>query len=370
MTIILTTHYMEEADYLCGRIAIMDHGKFVALDTPAKLKDVLGGDVVCAGDRGRVRPRRSRPRCRALDWIKTIQLPRRRPEPDHGKRGAPHSRAHHPGPEHGVAVNCVHLRKPSLEDVFLHFTGRTIREQEASAGERSRGQMMGATAEAMTMISCDRDLRPVAPGDEALHAGQVADHRLAGHAAFLPGFPRTGIQPDGRPGMPAGSSYIQFLVPGIIGMTLLVLLVHAGHVRPLGPGVRLPQGDHGRARQPRLDRPRPDRRAGRRRPIIQGAPGPAARRCSSASGSPAWPGCLPALVFMLLIAFTFIGLGLIFASRMKDMQGFGIVMNFIIFPLFFLSGALYPAEEPALGHPGPVLCRPADVRRRRPARRS
>jgi ABC-2 type transport system permease protein len=48
------------------------------------------------------------------------------------------------------------------------------------------------------------------------------------------------------------------------------------------------------------------------------------------------------LVFMLLIAFTFIGLGLIFASRMKDMQGFGIVMNFIIFPFFFLSGALTP----------------------------
>jgi len=49
-----------------------------------------------------------------------------------------------------------------------------------------------------------------------------------------------------------------------------------------------------------------------------------------------------AFLFMLLIGFTFIGLGLIFASKMKDMQGFGIVMNFIIFPLFFLSGALYP----------------------------
>jgi ABC-2 type transport system permease protein len=50
-------------------------------------------------------------------------------------------------------------------------------------------------------------------------------------------------------------------------------------------------------------------------------------------------------VFMLLIAFTFIGLGLIFASRMKDMQGFGIVMNFVIFPFFFLSGALTPLEN-------------------------
>jgi ABC-2 type transport system permease protein len=42
---------------------------------------------------------------------------------------------------------------------------------------------------------------------------------------------------------------------------------------------------------------------------------------------------------------TFLGLGLIIASKMRDMQGFGIVINFIIFPLFFLSGALYPIEN-------------------------
>jgi len=52
-----------------------------------------------------------------------------------------------------------------------------------------------------------------------------------------------------------------------------------------------------------------------------------------------------ALAFMTLIAITFHGLGLIFASKMKDMQGFSIVMNFVIFPLFFLSGALYPLEN-------------------------
>ncbi len=52
-----------------------------------------------------------------------------------------------------------------------------------------------------------------------------------------------------------------------------------------------------------------------------------------------------ALVFMLLISTTFLGLGLIFASKMNDMQGFSIVMNFVIFPLFFLSGALSPLEN-------------------------
>lgn len=54
---------------------------------------------------------------------------------------------------------------------------------------------------------------------------------------------------------------------------------------------------------------------------------------------------LVALVFMILISVTFLGMGLIFASKMKDMQGFSMVMNFVIFPLFFLSGALYPLEN-------------------------
>lgn len=54
---------------------------------------------------------------------------------------------------------------------------------------------------------------------------------------------------------------------------------------------------------------------------------------------------LLSIIFMILIAATFIGMGLIFASKMRDMQGFSIIMNFVIFPLFFLSGALYPIEN-------------------------
>ena len=56
------------------------------------------------------------------------------------------------------------------------------------------------------------------------------------------------------------------------------------------------------------------------------------------------PGFILAVIFMILIAFTFIGLGLSFASRMKDMHGFQLIMNFVIFPIFFLSGALYPVQ--------------------------
>jgi ABC-2 type transport system permease protein len=62
-------------------------------------------------------------------------------------------------------------------------------------------------------------------------------------------------------------------------------------------------------------------------------------------GIPSFASFIMAAVFMLLIATAFIGLGLIFASKMRDMQGFNLIMNFVIFPLFFLSGALFPIDN-------------------------
>jgi ABC-2 type transport system permease protein len=59
---------------------------------------------------------------------------------------------------------------------------------------------------------------------------------------------------------------------------------------------------------------------------------------------------LIAAAFMVLTATAFIGIGLIFASKMKDPQGFNLIVNFLIFPLFFLSGALFPLQN----LPGPV----------------
>jgi ABC-2 type transport system ATP-binding protein len=140
VTIILTTHYMEEADFLCGRIAIMDHGKFVAQDSPSRLKDTLGGDVVSLeleGDAAAFLDALGR-----QDWIKrskfhedVLMLTMEK-----GERRIPELVML--AQQMGVTVNCVHLRKPSLEDVFLHFTGRTIREQEANLSERNRAMMM------------------------------------------------------------------------------------------------------------------------------------------------------------------------------------------------------------------------------------
>ncbi len=136
VTIILTTHYMEEADFLCDRIAIMDRGKFVAMDTPGKLKDILGGDVVFLEIEGNGDALVNR--INNLDWIKNttrhgenLSLTMER-----GERRIPE--LINIARENGVNVTCVHLRKPSLEDVYLHFTGKTMREEEASQAERNR----------------------------------------------------------------------------------------------------------------------------------------------------------------------------------------------------------------------------------------
>jgi len=141
VTIILTTHYMEEADYLCDRTAIMDHGKFVALDTPSKLKDLLGGDVVSLETEGDSGPLMSE--IKALDWIKKVNLMDGVVSltMEKGERRIPELVTL--AQQAGVTITCVHLRKPSLEDVFLYFTGRTIRDREANLGERNRAMMMG-----------------------------------------------------------------------------------------------------------------------------------------------------------------------------------------------------------------------------------
>lgn len=139
VTIILTTHYMEEADFLCDRVAIMDYGKFVALDTPGNLKDILGGDVVSLeldGNRDMLLEEYKK-----LSWIKTQRAHNNclNLTMEKGERRIPELIKI--AQSRDIDITCVNLHKPSLEDVFLHFTGRSIRPQEASRLERNRERM-------------------------------------------------------------------------------------------------------------------------------------------------------------------------------------------------------------------------------------
>ena len=137
VTVVLTTHYMEEADYLCDRVAIIDHGKIIALNTPNNLKNAIGDDIISlqVSDGGKFSDTLTN-----FEFIKRMDL-----HDDflylsveNGETMIPRLLAL--ANKEGVSVQSVSLRKPTLEDVFLHFTGRTIREQEASVKEQIRMQ--------------------------------------------------------------------------------------------------------------------------------------------------------------------------------------------------------------------------------------
>ena len=135
ITIILTTHYMEEADYLCDRIAIIDHGKIIAMDTPKRLKDKLGGDIITFELEGN-----SNEFMNAVNKLRFVESVKKHDGKltvmvEQGEKRIPEliSMAQ----KKGVDIKSVTLHKPSLEDVFLHFTGKTIREKEASLKERN-----------------------------------------------------------------------------------------------------------------------------------------------------------------------------------------------------------------------------------------
>ncbi|MDE1860848.1 MAG: ATP-binding cassette domain-containing protein [Candidatus Micrarchaeota archaeon] len=131
-TLILTTHYIEEADYLCGRVAFVDHGKIVALDTPSALKNKLGGDVVSIQINAEDRKKFSQ-LFKGLKWVKRLSAHEDFIDinVEEGERRIPEVMVL--ASKHGLKILSVSLHKPSLEDVFIHYTGKTIREEEGNS---------------------------------------------------------------------------------------------------------------------------------------------------------------------------------------------------------------------------------------------
>ncbi len=133
-TVILTTHYMEEADSLCGRVAIVDRGRIVALDAPERLKATLGGDVVTL--RTADTRRELAAKLGAEPWVRAVRDMEGGLEltTERGAQRIPEIVAS--AQSLGVTLSSVSLRTPSLEDVFLHFTGRSIGNGEPETAAR------------------------------------------------------------------------------------------------------------------------------------------------------------------------------------------------------------------------------------------
>jgi ABC-2 type transport system ATP-binding protein len=130
ITIFMTTHYMDEAEY-CNRIAIIDRGQIVALGTPDELKAKVGGDVVTmtstqAGAAAEEIQKLLRVTPVHDDGTLRMEVP-------DGKKFVPRLVR-----ELTVPVDTISMRRPSLDDVFLKLTGHAIRDEEASSTDRMR----------------------------------------------------------------------------------------------------------------------------------------------------------------------------------------------------------------------------------------
>ena len=141
LTIILTTHYMEEAEVLCERVAIIDYGKIIALDTPGKLKHVLGGDVItltlgegCPLEKARnvLEGMKELKKIKCMDEKVNMSVTSAEKAVPTVLRKMERS---------GLSVVSVETHEPTLEDVFIHYTGRSIREEKASSVDKIRMRM-------------------------------------------------------------------------------------------------------------------------------------------------------------------------------------------------------------------------------------
>ncbi len=134
-TVFMTTHYMEEAEKLCDRIAIIDHGRILAIGSPEELKSMIGGDVVYVkldaepDKAARMLQEKLGAKCVAVDgsvMIEGLKAEEALPEVIRACDFL------------GLKVREVSYRKPTLEDVFIALTGRRLRDEEASIMDHVR----------------------------------------------------------------------------------------------------------------------------------------------------------------------------------------------------------------------------------------
>ena len=136
MTIFLTTHYMEEADSLCDRIGIIDHGKIQVIDTPKNMKNDLGNEIISLVIESNNTYDSFLLEIKKIEFIKKIN------EDDskltlftsNGTEVIP--KIFQISSELGIKIKSISLTQPTLDDVFISYTGHEIRDDDSKYNRR------------------------------------------------------------------------------------------------------------------------------------------------------------------------------------------------------------------------------------------
>jgi len=129
-TILLNTHYVEEADYLCNRVAILNYGKIVVVNTPRALKDLLGSSVLSIRFAQGALANEFADLLNGMTWVKKIHQHDAQLELNVGNDGMKIPEVVRLARKHGFAISSIGEHKPSLEDVFLHYVGEKLPDDE------------------------------------------------------------------------------------------------------------------------------------------------------------------------------------------------------------------------------------------------
>jgi ABC-2 type transport system ATP-binding protein len=141
MTLFMTTHYLEEADALCDRVAIIDHGRIIVVGTPKELKDSLGGDIIMVAIQKDVDITGL---IEKIEHVKEVKKENDtyRIKSENGEVTAP--LIIEALRKEGHVVTRLSLAKPTLNEVYLQYTGRSMRDDEESGESLYAKRMMMA----------------------------------------------------------------------------------------------------------------------------------------------------------------------------------------------------------------------------------
>lgn len=129
-TILLNTHYVEEAEHLCDRIAVLEQGKIVVIGTPQVLKDSAGDSMLSIKLSQEALAKGLAKLLKEMNWVRKIDQHEAQLELSMGNGGMTIPEIVRFARNHGFAISSISEHKPSLEDVFLHYAGKKLQGEE------------------------------------------------------------------------------------------------------------------------------------------------------------------------------------------------------------------------------------------------